>query len=202
MPALPPMPAPHEVEIEETEFDERVRAIRETVFIQEQRVPVAEEFDELDATARHWLALDDGEAVGTVRLTMGEGKRDEAEEKGPSNLSGGQDLSDGQDPPDQVIGDHIKGHRAKARSRPGRLGRLAVLAAHRRKGLGRALALTVVEAAQEAGLEELEAWVQTWAVEWYEKQGFVVFGPEFDDAGIPHRKARLRLLVVEADRGE
>lgn len=44
-------------------------SVRRTVFIEEQGVPEALEWDEHDATALHWLArLDDGTAVGCARL--------------------------------------------------------------------------------------------------------------------------------------
>ncbi len=43
-------------------------AIRKCVFIDEQHVPVAMEWDEFDAASRHFLALIAGEAVGTARL--------------------------------------------------------------------------------------------------------------------------------------
>jgi predicted GNAT family N-acyltransferase len=46
-----------------------LRAIRETVFIHEQHVPVELEWDELDADCLHILALDSaGNPIGTARL--------------------------------------------------------------------------------------------------------------------------------------
>ena len=46
-----------------------LRAIRETVFIREQKVPVELEWDECDATCLHTLATDTaGNPVGTARL--------------------------------------------------------------------------------------------------------------------------------------
>lgn len=46
-----------------------LRAIRTTVFIQEQQVPEALEWDEFDAISVHALALDAaGQPVGTARL--------------------------------------------------------------------------------------------------------------------------------------
>lgn len=42
--------------------------IRRRVFIEEQQVPEALEWDGEDAHARHWLALLDGRALGTVRM--------------------------------------------------------------------------------------------------------------------------------------
>lgn len=43
-------------------------AIRRDVFVVEQGVPEALEWDDADATARHWLARVEGKPVGTVRL--------------------------------------------------------------------------------------------------------------------------------------
>ncbi|MFC1416855.1 GNAT family N-acetyltransferase [Streptacidiphilus cavernicola] len=49
-----------------------VHAIRREVFIEEQGVPAEEEWDELDATSVHLLALDrDGTPLGTGRLIHG-----------------------------------------------------------------------------------------------------------------------------------
>jgi len=49
-----------------------VHAIRREVFIVEQGVPADEEWDELDATSVHLLALDeDGAPLGTARLIHG-----------------------------------------------------------------------------------------------------------------------------------
>jgi predicted GNAT family N-acyltransferase len=46
-----------------------LHAIRRTVFIEEQRVPEALEWDEVDARCHHVLAFSpDGEAIGTGRL--------------------------------------------------------------------------------------------------------------------------------------
>lgn len=47
-----------------------LKKVREEVFIQEQHVPVALEWDGMDETAQHFLALSDaGEAIGCARLT-------------------------------------------------------------------------------------------------------------------------------------
>ena len=45
-------------------------AIRYTVFVQEQSVPVELERDELDATAIHLLATDNGTPVGAARIVV------------------------------------------------------------------------------------------------------------------------------------
>jgi len=47
-----------------------LRAVRETVFVHEQNVPLAEEWDELDPQCLHVIARDaQGRAIGTGRLT-------------------------------------------------------------------------------------------------------------------------------------
>ena len=51
------------------EDSERIREVRETVFVQEQRVPAELEWDGLDDVCTHALAeSDDGRAIGTGRL--------------------------------------------------------------------------------------------------------------------------------------
>lgn len=47
--------------------------IRRRVFIEEQQVPESEEWDRWDSFAVHVLAIRDGQAIGTARLTR-EGK--------------------------------------------------------------------------------------------------------------------------------
>jgi predicted GNAT family N-acyltransferase len=54
---------------------ERARAIRRRVFVEEQGVGEALEFDALDAQARHLLASVDGEPAGTLRIRLLEGGR-------------------------------------------------------------------------------------------------------------------------------
>jgi predicted GNAT family N-acyltransferase len=47
-----------------------LRAVRETVFVLEQQVPIEEEWDALDPLCRHVIARDrDGKPIGTGRLT-------------------------------------------------------------------------------------------------------------------------------------
>ena len=122
-----------------------LRLVRETVYIVEQHVPVEEEWDSLDAGARHLLARDaDGRPIGTARLLV----------------------------------------------RPGavRIGRMAVLAPWRGRGVGRGLleeALRAVDRS-DAATSVLDA--QLHAIPFYERFGFRAYGPEFLDAGILHRK--------------
>lgn len=46
------------------------RALRRAVFIDEQNVPEDDEWDGLDADARHWLVCDGDVPVATMRLRM------------------------------------------------------------------------------------------------------------------------------------
>ncbi|MEX0283401.1 MAG: GNAT family N-acetyltransferase [Paracoccaceae bacterium] len=45
-------------------------ALRHTVFVEEQGVPVEEEQDEMDPTATHLLAWDNGRPVGAARVVF------------------------------------------------------------------------------------------------------------------------------------
>jgi predicted GNAT family N-acyltransferase len=49
---------------------ERAFAIRRRVFVDEQGIAEALEFDGLDEAARHLLAMVDGEAAGTLRIRL------------------------------------------------------------------------------------------------------------------------------------
>ncbi len=117
-----------------------IRRIRETVFVQEQGVPLELEWDGKDPQYGHILAVaSDGSAVGTGRLS-------------PS----------------------------------GHIGRMAVLAGHRRRGIGSALLERLLELAQKRGLSSVYLNAQTEAVSFYVHHGFQTEGEIFMDAGIPH----------------
>lgn len=121
-------------------------SVRREVFIVEQAVPEALEWDEHDAASLHALAEnDDGEVLGTGRL-----------------------LPDG----------HI--------------GRMAVRRPWRGRGVGAAILDALVARALSRGDAEIALSAQVRAIGFYERFGFVAEGPEFDDAGIPHRRMVLR----------
>lgn len=124
-------------------------AIREQVFIREQGVLPEEEYDEWDAKAIHALAFnDDGEPVGTARLTLDD---------------------DGQF--------HI--------------GRVAVLAAERRKGYGDFLVRMLIDRAFLCGAHEVYIGAQDAAIPFYETIGFTVCGEGYLDARIPHHPMKV-----------
>lgn len=124
-----------------------LQQVRRAVFIVEQSVPEAMEWDEFDAPSLHVLALDGvGNPVGTARL-----------------------LPDG----------HV--------------GRMAVLEHCRGRGIGLALLDFLIGAARARGDALLRLNAQTHALGFYARRGFVAHGPEFMDAGIPHRAMSLSL---------
>lgn len=72
----------------------------------------------------------------------------------------------------------------------GSLGRLAVSAAARGLGVGVALVRAIEAEAGRLGLVAVDLGAQTHALGFYERLGYVAYGPEFRDAGIPHRAMR------------
>ncbi|MEO0918827.1 MAG: GNAT family N-acetyltransferase [Pseudomonadota bacterium] len=69
----------------------------------------------------------------------------------------------------------------------GKIGRVAVLAEMRGKGLGKAIMDVALEELRKEGIAKAKLSAQTHALEFYEALGFVAEGPEFLDAGILHR---------------
>jgi predicted GNAT family N-acyltransferase len=126
---------------------ERLRALRHEVFVREQGVPEALEWDGVDPECRHVVAeTAAGEAIGTGRLL-----------------------------PD------------------GRVGRMAVAYAWRRKGVGSGLLERLVAIAHARGDRLVALHAQTYAVGFYRRAGFEAIGAEFMEAGIAHVEMRKRL---------
>ncbi|WP_134681631.1 GNAT family N-acetyltransferase [Paracoccus ravus] len=70
----------------------------------------------------------------------------------------------------------------------GKIGRVAVLKSARGTGAGAALIRAALdELAALPGITKAKLGAQTHAIGFYEKLGFTAYGPEYDDAGIPHR---------------
>ncbi|MET8781004.1 MULTISPECIES: GNAT family N-acetyltransferase [unclassified Streptomyces] len=72
----------------------------------------------------------------------------------------------------------------------GSLGRLAVTREARGLGVGAALVRAIEDAARAHDLTAVDLHAQTHALGFYERLGYVAYGPEFPDAGIPHRSMR------------
>ena len=75
----------------------------------------------------------------------------------------------------------------------GSLGRLAVAKEARGLGVGAALVRAVEEAAHARGLMAVDLHAQTHALGFYERLGYRAYGPEYLEAGIPHRAMRRSL---------
>lgn len=125
------------------------RRLRRAVFIDEQGVTEAEEWDGRDAEAQHLLGWIDGCPVATARI-----------------------FRDGD---------------------TGKIGRVCVLADARGTGMGAAIMQGAVAALHADGARFAKLSAQTHALRFYEKLGFAAYGPEYPDAGIPHRDMVLEL---------
>jgi predicted GNAT family N-acyltransferase len=77
--------------------------------------------------------------------------------------------------------------------RDGHIGRVATLPPWRGRGVGAALLAAAIAQARAADLREVHLDAQTHALPFYQRHGFSAYGPEFMDAGIPHRSMRLLL---------
>lgn len=76
----------------------------------------------------------------------------------------------------------------------GHIGRVAVLAGWRGRGLGRALMAELIQLARQQGLHEVVLNAQTHALAFYQSLGFQAEGAQFLEAGIPHQTMRLSLM--------
>jgi predicted GNAT family N-acyltransferase len=74
--------------------------------------------------------------------------------------------------------------------RDGHVGRLAVLQEWRGKGVGSAMLEHLLDAAADSGMVQVVLNSQRDACGFYRRFGFVAEGPEFIEAGIPHRTMR------------
>lgn len=69
----------------------------------------------------------------------------------------------------------------------GHLGRLAVLKEARGTGVGAQLVREIESRAASRELGQIALSAQTQAISFYERLGYTPHGPDFDDAGLPHR---------------
>ncbi|MEU6536071.1 GNAT family N-acetyltransferase [Streptomyces sp. NPDC047000] len=75
----------------------------------------------------------------------------------------------------------------------GLLGRLAVARPARGLGVGVALVRAIEDAARARGVTTLDLHAQTHALGFYERLGYTAYGPEYEEAGIPHQGMRRTL---------
>ena len=126
--------------------EHHLRAIRTPVFIEEQFVAPDFEWDEIDHSALHLLAMLENVPVACLRI--------------------------------------IDYHK---------IGRMAVLKAFRRHGLGAALLLEAVKLCKAHGSKCVYLSAQTHAIEFYQRYGFKVTSEVYQDVHIPHVDMQLEL---------
>jgi predicted GNAT family N-acyltransferase len=78
------------------------------------------------------------------------------------------------------------------------IGRMAVVKEWRGSGVGAAVLQGLIERARELHYPAVELHAQTHAIAFYERFGFVAFGEEYMEAGIPHRSMKLSLALRRA----
>lgn len=74
----------------------------------------------------------------------------------------------------------------------GQIGRMAVVSSQRGTGLGAKLLMAAVDYAQKKNYECIFLHAQIQAIGFYQRYGFEAEGPQFMDAGIPHRNMIFR----------
>jgi predicted GNAT family N-acyltransferase len=75
----------------------------------------------------------------------------------------------------------------------GHIGRMAVLAGWRGRGVGALLLQALIDEAQRRGMTRVVLNAQTHALGFYARFGFVPEGEEYEEAGLPHRTMSLSL---------
>jgi predicted GNAT family N-acyltransferase len=75
----------------------------------------------------------------------------------------------------------------------GRIGRMAVQADWRNRGVGAAMLAALVAEAKRRGFREVYLHAQTKARDFYLRHGFAIEGEEYLEAGIPHIGMRMGL---------
>ncbi|MDO8925486.1 MAG: GNAT family N-acetyltransferase [Sideroxyarcus sp.] len=75
----------------------------------------------------------------------------------------------------------------------GHVGRIAVLPEWRNKRVGTAILEILLDEARARGLKQVDVDAQVQALPFYHLFGFIEEGKEFMDAGMPHKKMKLKL---------
>jgi predicted GNAT family N-acyltransferase len=84
-----------------------------------------------------------------------------------------------------------------------KIGRMAVLREWRGQGVGVALLRELIARARAQGWPDVALDAQVGAIGFYEREGFIAYGEEFEDAGLVHRAMRLSLTTsVENDSSQ
>lgn len=91
---------------------------------------------------------------------------------------------------DQAIG---TGRLVLLETGQGQIGRMAVLSAFRKQGVGTHILRSLINLAQEQKIQNVVLHSQITAIPFYEKLGFIAQGPTYDEAGIAHRNMMFTL---------
>ncbi|MEO7072152.1 MAG: GNAT family N-acetyltransferase [Rhodanobacter sp.] len=81
----------------------------------------------------------------------------------------------------------------------GKIGRMAVREPWRGRGVGAAMLRELVALARSRGAGQVTLAAQLSALGFYVRGGFIAFGEEFEDAGMPHRMMRLDLHTARPE---
>ncbi len=71
------------------------------------------------------------------------------------------------------------------------IGRMAVLPHDRNQGWGTQLLQALIEEGLSQGISRFDLHAQVSAISFYQKQGFIIAGEEYEEAGIPHHNMTL-----------
>jgi predicted GNAT family N-acyltransferase len=117
-------------------------SLRRKVYIEEQKVPEAEEFEVDDLTACHIVAVRAGDVCGYLRVI--------------------------------ALADHVK------------IGRVVVAQYARGTGIASAIIAKAIEDHRELRANRFYLTSQSDKIGLYQKFGFIAYGEEFLDGGMPH----------------
>jgi len=79
-----------------------------------------------------------------------------------------------------------------------KIGRMAVLKSHRRKGVGTKLLERAIGTAQKRGARRIYLHAQVSAIGFYRAMRFSCVGPVFQEAGIPHQKMIIKVRRADS----
>ena len=142
-----------------------LRQIRTSIFIEEQHVPEALEWDGLDTTALHLLAQI--QAPKTTDKDQARPIACQTEAVGTARIIITNDIA------------HI--------------GRMAVLPHWRSRGIGHKILQRAITECQQRSVKKIILNAQTYVLNFYQKAGFKISSEEFLDAGIMHKEMTLLL---------
>jgi len=165
------------IEVDWSHYHKLLSAIRRDVFIVEQNVPEALEWDGIDEKCRHVLAME--MSATTLNGSLNEDSHN------PANVS----LSN---PSQQISKVSRRQAIGLGRLVPDgssvQIGRMAIVKDCRRQGVGHRILQKLIELAIRDGHTDAYLHAQLYVTEFYRQAGFESVGETFMDAGIPHVK--------------